>query len=310
MLYATVVLGGILTGLFGWHAIFAVNLPLSLLTILLVVLWVPKDQSRVVSFVSLIAELDLLGVGLFGACLLSLMLFLMHLNQPIWLALPIAAALGCALVMHSLRRAQPFIDIRMLVHNRPLTITYLRIGAILLIVYCILYGFAQWLESGAGFTSIEAGLMTLPMSALAAVAALAGARTKSIRTPFIVSTVASLIGCVCLFLIGHQTPVWMIVTAVMFFGLPTGLASTATQTAVYIQAPASEIGTASGLQRTAAYIGAISSTSLLGLLYGQHATDHGLHKLAIVMGVLSAVLVVATIFDRTLPRVSYLTQPT
>ena len=304
------VLGGILTGLFGWHAIFAVNLPVSLLTILLVVLWVPKDQSRIVSFVSLIAELDLLGVGLFGACLLSLMLFLMNLNQPIWLALPITAALGCALVMHSLRRAQPFIDIRMLVHNRPLTITYLRIGATLLIVYCILYGFAQWLESGAGFTSIEAGLMTLPMSALAAVAALAGARTKSIRAPFIVSTVASLIGCVCLFLIDHQTPVWMIVTAVMFFGLPTGLASTATQTAVYIQAPASAIGTASGLQRTAAYIGAISSTSLLGLLYGQHATDHGLHKLAIVMGVLSAVLVVATIFDRTLPSVSYLPQPT
>jgi hypothetical protein len=37
-------------------------------------------------------------------------------------------------------------------------------------------------------------------------------------------------------------------------------------------------------------------------MYGQHATDHGLHRLAIVMGVLSAVLLVGTIVDRTLPR--------
>jgi len=74
------------------------------------------------------------------------------------------------------------------------------------------------------------------------------------------------------------------------------------QAAVYIQAPADEIGTAAGLQRTAGYIGAIAATSLLGLMYGKHATDHGLHSLAIVMGVLSAFLFIATIFDRTLPR--------
>jgi hypothetical protein len=75
----------------------------------------------------------------------------------------------------------------------------------------------------------------------------------------------------CLFLINHETPAWMIATAVMFFGLPTGLTSTATQAAVYIQAPATEIG-------------------------------NGLHSLALVMGALSVVLLVGTIFDRTLPR--------
>jgi len=124
----------------------------------------------------------------------------------------------------------------------------------------------------------------MPMSALAVVASLAGARTRSIRAPFIVGIASALIGCLFLFLINHQTPVWMIAAAVMFLGLPTGLTSTATQAAVYIQAPAAEIGTASGLQRTTTYIGAITSTSLLGIMYGQHATDHGLHNLAVVMG--------------------------
>ena len=96
----------------------------------------------------------------------------MNLDHPMWLVLPVAAVFGVLLVIHSLRRKQPFIDVPMLVRNRPLTVTYLRIAAILLIVYCILYSFAQWLEAGASFSSSKAGLVTLPMSAVAAVASL------------------------------------------------------------------------------------------------------------------------------------------
>ena len=82
------------------------------------------------------------------------MLFLMNLDRPMWLVLSVAAVFCVALVIHSLRRKQPFINVRMLVRNRPLTVTYLRIAAILLIVYCILYGFAQWLEAGVGFSVV------------------------------------------------------------------------------------------------------------------------------------------------------------
>jgi len=278
------VIGGILTGAFGWHSIFTVNIPLALVTMVLVLLWVPSDERPTAGFIDLLEELDLIGIGLFAALLLSLMLFLMTLDHPFWLALTVAAVSGPGLVAHSL------------------TMTYVRITAIMLIVYCILYGFSQWLEAGAGYSSTAAGLITLPMSLVGVVASLAGARTRGIRAPFIVGTGAALIGCLCLLFIDRQTPVWIIAVAVMCFGLPTGLTSTATQAAIYIQAPAAEIGTAAGLQRTAGYIGAISSTSLLSLMYGRRATDHGLHSLAVVMGGLSAVLVVATLFDRTLPR--------
>ena len=89
----------------------------------------------------------------------------------------------------------------------------------------------------------------------------------------------------------------------MLFGIPQGTFSTATQAAVYLQAPAEEIGTAAGLQRTAQYIGSIIAASLLALVYGQRATDHGLHVLALVLGVISAVLFVATVFDPTVPTV-------
>jgi MFS family permease len=297
-------LGGLLTGAFGWHSIFAVNTPLALLAALLVLLWVPKDQPRDGGFARLMAELDVVGILLFTGFLLGLMIFLMNLDRPVWSMLPIAAVLGVALVLHSARRKQPFIDVRMLARNRPLTVTYLRAGAVLMIVYCILYGFAQWLESGAGFSTSQAGLITMPMSLLAAVSSVTGGRTKGIRGPFIVSIGAALAGCICLFFIDSSKSAWIIAAAVVCFGVPQGIFSTATQTAVYLQAPADEIGTAAGLQRTAGYLGAIAATSLLGALYGKTASDHGLHSLAIVMGVLSACLFVATIFDRTIPRIA------
>jgi MFS family permease len=295
-------LGGVLTGAFGWHSIFLVNVPLALIAALLVVLWTPKDQVRHAGFARVLRELDLGGFGLFAAFLLCLMIFLMNLGRPIWVALLGATALGVALGIHSLRTKQPFIDVRMLVSNRPLTLTYLRAGVLLTIIYCIIYGFAQWLESAAGFTSSEAGLMMLPMSVVGVLSSLAGARTKGIRAPILVSIGSALLGCVCLVFVDHATPTWIIAVVVLLFGLPQGLFSTATQAAVYIQAPADAIGTAAGLQRTAGYIGAISATSLLALLYGQRATDHGFHSLAVVLGVLSAFLLVVTTFDRTLPR--------
>ena len=298
-------LGGVLTSGFGWHSIFTVNIPLALGTIALVLLWVPKDQGPAESMSRLVEEVDLIGIALFAGFLLSLMVFLLNLDRPIWLALAVAVLLCASLVAHSRRLLKPFIDVRMLARNRPLAVTYFRAGLVLMMVYCVLYGFAQWLESAAGFSEEKAGLVTLPMSIVAAASSLVGTRTKTIRTPFLISIGATLIGCIGLIFVTSATPVWLIAIAVIFFALPQGMFSTATQAAIYMQSPAEEIGTAAGLQRTAQYVGAIAATSLLAIMYGRHATDDGLHKLAIVMGVISAALFVGTLFDRTIPRPSH-----
>ncbi|KXV02060.1 MFS transporter [Acetobacter cerevisiae] len=292
--------GGLLTSTFGWHSIFSVNVPLALLTIFLVVLWTPKDGPQSTSPNRLTEVVDLVGIGLFTAFLVSLMVFLLHLDHPDWLALPVATILGFCLVRHSLRRRQPFIDVRMLARNRPLVTTYLRAGTMLMMVYCMLYGFAQWLETSAGYSGATAGLVTIPMSIMAAASSLIGTRTRSIRTPFLISIGSALLGCAALLMVDSYTPVWGIALAALFFGAPQGMFSTATQAAIYVQAPPEEIGTAAGLQRTAQYVGAIAATSVLALMFGPHATDHGLHSLAWIMATLSMILFVSTVFDRTL----------
>ncbi len=299
------VLGGILTDAFGWHAIFTVNAPLALLAAILILLWLPKDHQARASFARLMEEVDWIGVGLFAAFLLSLMVFLMNLkDHPLWPALLGAAVFGAALVAYSRRRPQPFIDVPMLVRNRPLAVTYLRAAAVSLIVFSVYYGFAQWLQTALGFSSAKAGLVTLPMSVVAAVSSLTGVRSKGLRTPFAISIGAALAGYIGLFVVDSTTSVWVLVIVFTCFGVPLGTFSVATQAAVYIQAPAEEIGMAAGLQRTAQYIGAMSAAALLALIYGQRATDHDLHVLAAVMAALSALLLIATLFDRTIPVMS------
>jgi MFS family permease len=296
------VMGGLLTGAFGWHSIFTVNMPLALVTAVFVLIGVPRDAPRSTNWEVLAKEIDVGGIALFGAALLGLMFLLMNINHPKWWLLPVSGVFWLALVCHSLKRPQPFIDVRMLAHNIPLTVTFLRIATILLVPYCMIYGFAQWLESAAHYSASTAGLVTLPMSAMAGICSLLAARTKDLRIPFIVAAAGGVIGCVSLLFVHSTTPIWLIGLAVMFIGIPMGSSSTGTQAAIFLQAPASNIGTAAGLQRTFTYMGAIGAASLLGIVYGHHATDPGFHSLAIVMTCVTILLLIFTIFDRTLPR--------
>ncbi|MET0616822.1 MAG: MFS transporter [Luteibacter sp.] len=295
------VLGGVLTEAFGWHAIFTVNIPLALFTLVMVLAWIPEDEPRGRRG-SLWSELDAAGILLFGASLFCLMLFLMDLRHPRWWAVPGCIVFGAVLAWHSLRRRDPFLDLRMLARHVPLSVSYLRAAAGFTLVYCIFYGFAQWVEHAGGYSAAAAGLATLPMSIVAGATSVLGARTQGLRGPFLAAFVATLAGCAGLLLLDATSPLWMMAAAVALFGITQGLMSTSTQAAVYLQAPAEQIGAASGLQRTASYLGAIVATSVLGFVYGDHPIDHGLHLLATIMGVASLLLVVATIFDRTLPR--------
>jgi MFS family permease len=295
-------LGGLLTGAFGWHSIFTVNLPLSLLTAILVIAWAPKDRPQTLTREAVIKGIDMPGLALFASTLFALMSFLMRLAHPIWWLLVLTIALGAALFAYSKRRTTPFFDVRMLARNTPLVITYLRACILATIIYCMLYGFSQWLETGAGLSSTVAGVIMLPMSVAAGISSIYGGRTKGIRIPFIASTGVMVFGCVALGVVTFGSPIWLIAAAAMLFGGAQGMFSVSTQAAVYIQAPANEIGSASGLQRTAFYLGAIIAASVLALLYGKNATNGAFLTLTLIMAALSAALFICTIFDRTLPH--------
>ncbi|MFI0227159.1 MFS transporter [Streptomyces lydicus] len=310
-------LGGLLTATAGWRAVFAVNLPLSLLALAGALAWLPADRkaaaatggtsdagtgrrTRRAAGRPAPGSLDPLGIGLFAAALTCAMFFLLRLHEPQWVLLAPTAALTAVLVWWQLRRPEPFIDLRMLAGNRALVLTYLRQGLTYLVIYCVLYGFSQWLEEAHGYSSFHAGLIMLPMSGAAAFCSLAGARTKGIRAPLTVAAACLAAGSGVFLLLQGTSPLFALLCAAALFGVPQGLASTGNQAAVFVQAPPDGVGAAAGLQRTAQYLGAITASGLIGLLYGQRAGDPGLHRIALIGVVLGLLLLALTLADRTL----------
>ncbi len=292
------VLGGVLTATLGWRAIFAVNIPLALVALVLAALWLPGGRPEGASRST--ARIDPLGIALFGAALTTATVFLMRLDHPQWPLLPVLVVLGAVFTRWELRRAVPFIDLRMLARERALATTYLRHGSAYLIIYCVMYGYSQWLEEAHGVSVFDTGLVMLPMSVAAAVCSLAGARTRGIRAPLTLAAALLAVGCGGLLLAGHHTPLAVVLLIGTVFGVPQGLASTGNQAAVYTQAPPGATGAAAGLQRTAQYFGAIVASGLIGLFYGPRATDAGLHEMAATAGALSLALLALTTTDRAL----------
>ena len=325
------VLGGLLAATVGWRAIFAVNVPVALVGLALALLWLPKDTHTApredarsamgarsaddaLSAGGAAAErapgpaarpagtvsIDVPGILLFAAALTVAMLFLMDLAHPRWVLLAPLAVSATAFVRWQLRRPAPFLDLRVLARHRPLVLTYLRHGLTYLVIYCVMYGYAQWLEESHGFSSFDSGLIMLPMSLAAAMCSLLGARTKGIRGPLILAAVLLLAGAGTLAFAHSGTPPALLLLASVLFGLPQGLAGTSNQAAVATQAPADGMGAAAGLQRTSQYLGAITASSLIALFYGHQADDAGLHLIAVTAVVLSLVLCALTVTDRAL----------
>lgn len=70
--------------------------------------------------------------------------------------------------------------------------------------------------------------------------------------------------------------------------------------ALYTQVTAGQIGTASGLFRTFGYLGSIASSAIISIVFHTSVTDHGLHVIALIMVVVSALGLVIVVADRKL----------
>lgn len=291
-------LGGLLIGLFGWPAIFAVNIPLAGLSLVLALLWVPEDDRGARTA----APIDVLGIALFSATLLALLLFLMNPGADRWL-LAVVAAFAVAFTLVELQRAAPFLDLRMLAANGAILRTYLRQALSFMAIYAIMFGYVQWLETARHLSAEAAGLMLLPMSGTAVCAAAFSGRGTGIKARLVTVAVALLGGSALLLAVHDGTWIGALLALTALFGLAQGLTSVANQTTLYQEAPAEQMGTASGLFRTAQYLGAIVASTLIALCYGPHADSAGLHRLAIALIVISAALLVVTVVDRGLRAV-------
>ena len=298
-------LGGLLVGVDGWRTVFAVNVPLSLACLVLGRMRLPRRPADAAADRPQTARgsLDLAGIGLFAGCVTAALLFLMAPRTGNCYLLLVAAALAAALAVRELRVPDPFLDLRMLAGNRPLLLTYTRHILYCTVTYSMLYGFTQWLEQGRGLSESGTGLIMLPLSLAAIGVATVTGRRKEIQGKLLVGGMVAAAAAALVLGLGPATPVWALIGVAVLSGLPQGLNGLANQNALYRQAPAESIGTASGLLRTFQYGGAMAASAVIAAVFPHGATTHGLHVLALVMLGCALLLLAVTLLDPSLRRV-------
>jgi MFS family permease len=293
-------LGGFLIGVGGWRATFAVNIPLSLLCLLLA----RRLPSGAETITKRGQRFDLAGVLLFAVGLLSLMVFLLELSWWTSLLVVVSAAALAAFAWVEARTEAPFIDLAALRGNRPLVTTYVRMLLAAVVSYSFLYGYTQWLQDGRGLTPSQAGLALVPMFATAIGVSTLSGRSPAVRLKLYVGSVVQLGASLALLLLGDHTAIWQLLVLAAVLGIPQGLLNLANQNAAYFQADPARVASSSGLLRTFFYLGAIVAGAATGLFFGADASSPGLHHLAWFVSGAAALTIVVVATDRSLARLN------
>jgi MFS family permease len=292
--------GGLLIGVLDWRALFTVNIPLAVIAFVLGVLRLPQRDPPAQR---VLAGLDLPGIGLFAATLVSLLLLLMDPTPGRWWLLLIAAAAGAGFTVRELRTAAPFVDLRLLAGNAPLVATYLRNLLSYVVAYGFLYGFTQWAEEARGLSAAQTGLVTLPIFVTGIAISTITGRRSEVRGKLLVGASAQVLACVLLLALHASSGIWLLLVIAAVAGIPQGLNNLANQNALYHQAEAARIGSSAGLLRTFMYLGAIIASAANGGFYGSRADTPGLHHLAWFMLAVAALFLAFTLADRSLRHV-------
>ena len=293
-------IGGVLVQFLGWRSVFLINVPVALTGLIATLMWVPRDEPTERRTVRRIAsDLDLTGILGFALAMPSLLLFLSSFPNPDWTLLAVTVVLWVLEVWWELRAKSPFFDVRLLGRNIALTGTLIRFGLVMLCGYVVLYGITQWLEASQGMSELGSGLLLIPMTLVSGLVIVPFSRRNLVRGPIIGAAAACIAAAICaLFL---PTPAWLVVTLAVttLLGFAQGAASS-NQLALYSQATAEQLGTASGLMRSFGYLGSIASSAITGIVYRTNVTDTGVTTIAWIMVGASLVLLGISVFDRTL----------
>ena len=286
-------IGGLLVQFGGWRWTIVVVVPVAILAGILGAMWLPRGTTPHGDARGSVREVDVAGIATFAAGLTLLLVALLHPRSVSWWV--VGAMVLCFALWFAIERKvdAPFIDVRMLALNGRLLAVYARYVGIYTIFYSVFYGFPQWLEQAHGATPAQAGLLMLPTSLVAIACAMLGARLRP-KTALLLGCTGALAGAIVLFGLHANSAAYAILAASAVLGIPNGMNPVSEQATLALHAHVRYMGVASGLLRTAGYIGAMLASSLIAITFRGGANDAALHTMAAVLVILAALLVIVS----------------
>jgi EmrB/QacA subfamily drug resistance transporter len=254
-------LGGILTELFGWPAIFLVNVPLGLLTIALTLRGIHHEWADAAG-----EPFDLNGSILYAGMLFCAIFGMLLLPDPVGIAWIGAGLCGAAAYLWwSKRCSYPILDPAIFAHNR--TFTFSNIAA--MINYGATYGvgvlLSLYLQYIGGYSAGIAGLILVAQPVVQTLFSPIAGRMSDRVEPRIVATAGmafTTLGLAFFIFLTPGTPLYAIIAAQMVLGFGYALFSSPNTNAIMSSVEKKDLGIASGMVATMRSLGQLLSMAI------------------------------------------------
>ncbi|MBL0746570.1 MFS transporter [Nocardioides baculatus] len=265
--------GGLLVDHASWRWIFLINLPLAALTVWLALRFVPETRDPRTHH-----GFDVSGAVLASLTLAALTFALTDWHSPLMpYALVVAVLSGVAFLVTERRRSEPMVPLGLFAER-----TFSAANAMTLVVYAalgaILFFLVLQLQTVGGYTALEAGLATLPVTVvMLALAARGGALGQRIgpRIPMTFGPVVMAAGTTWLMVVGPDVSWWRdVLPGLAVFSLGLALMVAPLTATVMAAAPDDSAGIASGINNAVARAGSLLAVAALPVVVGLGGDDY------------------------------------
>lgn len=275
-------IGGFLIAAWDWPAIFLVNFPFIIISFTLALVVLPSQGQVKIE----LHRIDFFGIVLFAVSIIYMILFLLSLENSInWGSLATCIIGFILFYWYESKKKEPFIDVKGLMKNRNATSVYIQFMLINLVYYGYFYGFPTFLQQVQGYSERDTGLIMLALAGFGVLTApIAGRMIDHLgsKVPLIIGASLLLVGTVLLLTYQAGSSLGWFLVVMSVLGMSNGFNNISMQTALYDHTAPEETGSASGLFQTSRYIGAILSSSLLGIVFNKHMDLAHLHLVAVI----------------------------
>ena len=259
-------LGGLLTEHFGWRSIFYINVPISIVAIILV-LWKLKGEwadSRGEPF-------DIGGSVIYAVSIVAVMLGFTTLPDPAGVMLIIAGAI-CAVIFfrYEHRKEFPVLETRLFTKSR--VFAYSNLAALInySATFAVSFLLSLYLQYSMGFSPVFAGFILIAAPVMQAVISPFSGNASDRIDPGVIASIGmglSALGLFLLIFIGDATPLWYIIGALLLIGIGFGFFTPPNTNAIMGAVAKEYYGVASGIVGTMRLLGQMLSMGIATMIF-------------------------------------------
>ncbi|MGV9627171.1 MFS transporter [Streptomyces sp. NPDC003487] len=266
------IVGGLLVQHVGWESVFFINAPIGVLALVVSALVLPQSRNAATAG----ETFDVVGVVLLALGLLAVVFGVVKGETWGWTSSGTlgAVAAGLAVLLafgrYETRIASPLLPMR-LFRNPALTIGTVITALNFFVLLGVIFFVMLYLQNVRGFTPVEAGVRTLPLSLASVVASPLGAALTDRFGPRLTMPLGMALQAVaCFVMLGWSadSSYSLLWPPFIALGLGVGMVMSSSSDAIVGNAPVRDGGVAGGLQATALQIGGALGTSVLVSLIG------------------------------------------